>query len=201
MQQQITIILLLGSYDPQTKSYLETIKEEIAKKFSGENVYTILLESAEIYSTEIVQVLVELLNKAKVTLFIFQNGVLRDVQDINLKNNLDETVFDFLKKTFGIPRISKESVFNKFDVLMRLAKVILLVRDKEETRGGEYVELMHAMFGGHSQKVWFLKRNGVRLSAMLMEYLDKFKVNLRSYSDKEDLITEVARILKYELSS
>ena len=60
---------------------------------------------------------------------------------------------------------------------------------------------MHAMFEGHTQKVWLLKRNGVRLSAMLMEYLDKFKVNIRSYSDKQDLITEVERILKYALSS
>lgn len=199
--QQITIVLLLGSYDPQTKSHLGIIREEIAKKFSGENVYTVLLDSTEIYFTEIIQVLAELFNKVKATLFIFQNGMLSDLYDVNLKNSLDETVYDFLKEKYGIQRISKESVFNKFHAMMQLAKVILLVRDKEETRGGEYVELMHAMFEGHSQKVWFLKRNGVRLSAMLMEYLDKFKVNLRSYNDKQDLITEVTRILKYELSS
>lgn len=190
----------MGSYDPQTKSYLEVIREEIAKKFSGENVYTILLDSTEIYSTEVFQVLAELLNNAKATLFLFENGVLSDVFDINLKNSLDDTVYDFLKEKFGVKRIRKETIFDKFDALMRLAKVILLLRDKEETRGGEYVELMHAIFEGHSPKIWFFKRNGVRLSAMLMEYLDKFKVNLRPYSDKQDLITEAIRILKYELS-
>lgn len=199
--QQITIILLLGSYDPQTKSYLEIIREEIAKKFSGENVYTLLLDSTEIYTAEIIQVLVELSDKSKATLFIFQNGVLVEMQDISLKNSLDDAVYDFLKQKYEIKSISKVPIFNKLNTLMRLAKVIFLVRDKEETRGGEYVELMHAMFEGHSQKVCFLKRNGVRLSEMLMEYLDKFKVNLRPYSDKQDLITEVTRILKYELSS
>lgn len=201
MQQQITIVLLLGSYDPQTKSFLEIIREEIAKKYSGENVYTLLLDNTEIYLAENIQILTELFDKAMATLFIFKNGMLSDVQDVNLKHSLDETVFDFLKEKYGIQRISKEPIFNKFNTMIRLAKVIFLVRDKEETRGGEYVELMHVLFERHSQKVWFLKRNGIRLSAMLMEYLDKFKVNLRSYSDKQDLLSEIARLLKYEISS
>lgn len=58
---------------------------------------------------------------------------------------------------------------------MRVARLIFLIRDREETRGGEYVELMHALFREHSNKVWFFKREGIQLSAMLMEYLDKLK--------------------------
>ncbi|MEM2971740.1 MAG: hypothetical protein QW270_04885 [Candidatus Bathyarchaeia archaeon] len=81
-----------------------------------------------------------------------------------------------------------------------MAKAIFLIRHKEETRGGEYLELMHAIFSGYSEKVWFFKRNGLQLSAMLMEYMDKFKVNMRTYNNGKSLITAVTRILKYSLS-
>jgi thymidine kinase len=72
----IVIILLLGSYDPETKSHLESIKEEIAKVFSGESVYAFLLDSVEIYHSDIVEVLTELSDKDKATLFIFKDGKL-----------------------------------------------------------------------------------------------------------------------------
>lgn len=201
MNKPMNIILLLGSYDPQTKAHLDTVREEIVKKFSGEDVYSSLLDDLEIYSTRTIQVLVELFDKDKATLFIFHRGVLADVYDINLKNNLDETVYSFLKGKYEIQKFSKEPIYRKFNSLMRLAKALFLIRDREETRGGEYIELMHALSQGHSEKIWFFKRNGVRLSAMLMEYLDKFRVKIRPYTNQQDLITEAIRILTYELSS
>jgi hypothetical protein len=97
--------------------------------------------------------------------------------------------------------MNRQPIFEKFDILMRLAKAAFLIRHKEETRGGEYLELIHALFRGHSKKVWFFKRNGLQLSAMLMEYLDKFKVNMRTYKDEKDLIAAIIRILKYEFQS
>jgi len=201
LREQIRIILLLGSYDPQTKSCLEDVKEEIAKRFSGENVYAILLDYVEIYFADTIQVLAELLDANRVTLFVFQENILSDVYDMNLTGSLDETIYSFLKEKYGVPKINKQPVFNKFDFLIQLAKAVLLIRDKEETRGGEYIELMHVLFQRYSGKVWFFKRNGIRLSAMLMEYLDKFKVNMRSYADCQDLKTAIIRILGYGLSS
>ncbi|MEM2971741.1 MAG: hypothetical protein QW270_04890 [Candidatus Bathyarchaeia archaeon] len=67
MHEPIAIILLLGSYDSETKLQLENLKEEIAKSFSGENVYAFLLDNIEIYYSDIVQVLTELLNETKAT--------------------------------------------------------------------------------------------------------------------------------------
>jgi len=96
--------------------------------------------------------------------------------------------------------ITRMSVSRKFDALMSVAKSILLVRDKEETRGGEYVELMHALFRECASKVWLLKKEGIRLSAMLLEYLDRFRVNMRTYASDRDLVTEVIRLLSYELA-
>jgi len=161
-------------------------------------VYTFLLDNVEIYYSEIVQVLAELSNEDKATFFIFQDSQLIDVYDVNLKNGLDETVYNFLKEKYGVQRVNKQPIFEKFNLLMRLAKAIFLIRHKEETRGGEYLELMHALFSGHSEKVWFFKKNGLQLSTMLMEYLDKFRVNMRTYTDEQSLTSATVRILKYE---
>lgn len=201
MRQPISIILLLGSYDPKTRSYLECIKEEIVKRYSGENVYVFLLDEVEIYYSEKVQVLTELLNADKATLFIFQDGQLIDVYDVNLKNGLDETVYSFVNEKYGVRRISKQPIFEKFNILMRLAEAVFLIRHKEETRGGEYLELMHALFSGHSKKIWLFKKNGLQLSTMLMEYLDEFKVNMRTYTNEQDLTSAITRILRYEFLS
>ena len=62
MQQPIAIVLLLGSYDPRTKSTLENVKEDIVKNFSGENVYALLLDTVEEYSADHLEILTELLN-------------------------------------------------------------------------------------------------------------------------------------------
>ena len=198
MPQPIVIILLLGSYDPKTESILENLKEGIVKNFSGDNVYALLLDAVEEYLADDFEILTELINEDKVTLFIFQHNQLIDICDIKLEGELDPTVYNFLKQKYNIEKINKLPIFEKFDILMQIAKTIILIRHKEETRGGEYLELMHALFRGHSEKMWFFKRNSIELSAMLMEYLDKFKVKMRTYRKEQDLTTALTRILKYE---
>lgn len=197
----MNLILLLGSYDPQTKVHLNIVKEQIVKTFSGENVYSLLLDAVEIYFAGIIQVLAEVLDKNQATLFIFHNETLADVCDIDLEDGLDKSVYSFLKERYEIQNLHKLPIYAKFNNLLMFAKAIFLIRDREETRGGEYVELMHALFQGHSEKIWVFRRNGVRLSSMLMEYLDKFKVKIRPYTKHQNLIRGVIRILKYELSS
>ena len=200
MDNPIVTILLLGSFDPQTKAQLEDIKEEIVKTFSGENVYTLLLDGVEVYFSDVVEVLTESSAEDRITLFIFQDNQLVDMDDLKLeKDHVDKTIYDYLKKKHNITKFNKLSVFDKLDVLMRNAKVIFLLRDKEETRGGEYLELMHALFRGQAEKIWFLKKNGIALSSMLMEYLDKYEVKMRTYQGKGDLGSAVIRTLKYQL--
>lgn len=199
--QRIVIILLLGSYDSSTKPILENLKEEIVKNFSGGNVYAILLDAVEEYRADDLEILTEQLNENKVTLFIFEHAQLIDVYDVKIENEVETSVYNFLKRKYQIEKISKLPIFEKFDTLMQVTKAILLIRHKEETHGGEYLELMHALFRGHAEKMWFFKRNGIDLSAMLMEYLDKFKVKMRTYKKEQDLTTAIMRILKYELQS
>ena len=200
MDKPIATILLLGSFDPQTKAQLENIKEEIVKTFSGENVYALLLDGMEVYFSDVVEVLTELSGEDRITLFIFQDEQLVDMEDLKLKKaDIDKTVYNYLKKKYGITEFNRLPIFDKLDVLMRNAKVIFLLRDKEETRGGEYLELMHALFRGYAEKIWFLRKNGIALSAMLMEYLDKYEVKMRTYQGRSDLEKAVIRTLQYQL--
>jgi len=200
LDKPIVTILLLGSFDPQTKAQLEDIKEEILKTFSGENVYALLLDGVEVYFSDVVEVLTESSGEDRITLFTFQDNQLVDMDDLKLeKADVDKTIYDYLRKKHNITKFNRLSVFDKLDVLMRNTKVIFLLRDKEETRGGEYLELMHALFRGHAEKIWFLKKNGIALSAMLMEYLDKYGVKMRTYQRRRDLESAVIRTLKYQL--
>jgi len=199
----MAFVLLLGSYDSQTKKYLDDIKGTIEMNFSGEYLSSFMLEDVELYFSEQLQVIAELTHNGKATLFIFRHPQeLEDVFDVDLKGDLGDTVYDFLKKKYGVTlKRDKESVLQKFDFMMLAAKTLLLIRDREETRGGEYVELMHAIFKGYADKVWFLRRDGVRLSSMLMEYLDKSKVNMRPYIDYSDLKGEIVRLLRCSVLS
>jgi hypothetical protein len=200
LHKPIETILLLGSFDPQTKAQLENIKEEIVKTFSGENVYALLLDSVEVYFSEIVKVLTELSGEDKITLFIIQDEQLVDMDDLKLeKEDIDQTVYNYLKKKYKIIEFKRLPILDKLDVLMQNAKVIFLLRDKEETRGGEYLELMHALFRGHAKKIWFLHKNEIARSTMLMEYLDEHEIKMRTYKGKIDLKTTVIRTLQYQL--
>ena len=186
MDKPLVTILLLGSFDPQTKAQLENIKEEIVKSFSGENVYALMLDTVEVHTSDDMEVLSELSGEKRITLFTFQNNQLVDVNDVKLeKEGVDKTVYDYLKERYIIKQINRLPIFDKLDVLMRNAKVIFLLRHKEETRGGEYLELMHALFRGHAGKIWFLKKNEIELSAMLMDTLTSTRSKCEHTTEKE----------------
>jgi hypothetical protein len=198
----LATILLLGSFDPQTKTLLENVKEEIVKTFSGENVFSLMLDKLEIYTADDMEILTELSGEKTLTLFIFQNSQLLDMVDTKLKDaSVDRTVYNYLKENYEIKEVVKLPIFNKLDVLMRDATAIFLLRHKEETRGGEYLELMHALFRGHADKIWFLKKKEIELSAMLMEYLDKYQVKMRTYNEEKELKDNILRILKYQIQN
>jgi len=177
------------------------VKEEIVKSYSGENLYAFLLDTVETYDTDKFTILVERLNK-KVTIFVFHqfDSRLIDVEDVKIEKDLDETVYTFLKNKYDIKKTKKTPIFKKFDIMMRISQNIIVLRDKEETRGGEYLELLHAIFQNYSDKIWFFRRDGIQLSAMLMEYLDNFRIKIRSYNSEKNLLSSVMRVLGYEIS-
>jgi hypothetical protein len=197
-----SIVLLLGSFDPQTKPLIANAKDEIVKTFSGQNVFALMLDTLEIYTADDMEILAEQSTEKIVTLFVFQNSELIDMVDLKQgTQDADVAVYEHLKENYAIKKVDKLPIFNKLDVLMRDAVAIFLLRYKEETRGGEYLELMHALFRGHADKIWFTHKNGIMLSAMLREYLDKYGVKMRTFSAEKDLNEALIRILKYQLQN
>lgn len=174
------------------------IKEEIAKKFDGK-IFAFLLDTLEIYITNKFEVLAEINPGKQITLYFFENSSLRDVEDIllNVGENADTKILDYLNKHYNISKFEKKPLANKYDILLSWAKCVFVIRDKEETRGGEYVELMHILFADKYESLWFMKNREIQISSMLEEYLDLFGVKIREYSTIDEMITSVLRILGY----
>lgn len=202
MPGSLSIVLLLGSYDKKTKLILDMVKEEIAKNYSGE-VLAFVLSNLDLYDTDKFQVLTETEENIRTTVYIFDsNGFIQEVYDLPLTAGQDqsEVVYTSLKNKFDISKIQKMTTAKKFEHLLTAAQVVFLIRDKEETRGGEYVELMLALFQENQPNLWFFKKEGIHLSSMLMEYMDMFKIIMRTYFDISELKLSVIRVIDNLLS-
>ena len=95
--------------------------------------------------------------------------------------------------------VTKIPILEKFKILAQQAISIIVIRDKEETRGGEIAELTYLILSGFSQKVCLFKKENIPLSSMLMEFLDHANVPIRTYSNTEDLVRSVIRYLNYRI--
>jgi len=82
-------------------------------------------------------------------------------------------------------------------MLVRMAKVIILIRDKEETRGGEIAELIFIILNKLSSKLCVFIKEGIELSDMIKEFLDQSNVVLQTYKHKEELLKGILRYISY----
>ena len=199
MTNLATIILLLGSYDKETKKVLENIKEEIAKisTYYGENIFTLLLEDVEIYKTDNDWICIEKFDE-KVTFIIFERDsvMVKDVIDFDAKN--EEDIIKILRE-LGYKSFIRIPVLEKLQVLATISSLVFIVRHKELTRGGEYIELTFLLNRGLDPRVVYMLVNSeVKISVMLKELIDFTKINFRVYEGEEDLIETIRRILYYE---
>lgn len=92
----LKFILILGSYDPKTKGILDQIKEKIAQKYVGQNVYPFLLDSTELYVADGNYYLTEFYED-KITIFFFDYSGLNDVLECEMSENVEETIMNAIK--------------------------------------------------------------------------------------------------------
>jgi hypothetical protein len=193
----------LGSYDPKTKKFIYSLKDEIAKAFDMEPVYSLVLDKVEWYTcNDIFQLLTEFYDST-LTIMSFSHLGLLNIEELkNIEpSELDEVVLNYVRKKFNINRASRAPVTGKLTRLMEVSKAIILIREKEETRGGEYCELLHAMSKNFEDKIVFFCNNDIKLSGMVKEYLDAYNVRMRYYSDLEHFKEESIRYLTYRIHS
>jgi hypothetical protein len=202
MTDLATIILLLGSYDKETKKILEIIKEEIAKMsiFYGETIFTLLLENVEIYKTDTDWICVEKFD-GKATFIIFEHDSIKVKNVADFEDKSEEDIVNTLQR-LSYKSFVRLPVLEKLRVLATISSLVFVIRHKELTRGGEYIELAFLLGKDLDPRiVYMLVNSEVKISAMLKELIDYTKINFRVYENEEDLLETVRRILYYEILS
>ena len=202
------IILLLGSFDEETKEVLNAVKNDVLKLFSGLDLYCFLLDDLELYASADggYGVLIERYNRDSITVFLFdRERKLLHTEDIKLtSDNIELETYEFLESWCNkmdrvLPQnLITHTILMKLELLFRASKIILLIRHKEKTRGGEYIELAYGISKYHD-KFYFFAKNDLSLSVMVDEILKKFNVQKRNYIDNKDLIEQIVDIIKHNL--
>jgi hypothetical protein len=204
---ELVLILLLGSYDPDTKRLLESLKMKIGERYGGEDVYAFLLDELEIYLLDDNFALVERWSEERISIYLFQHDG-RPIENYELELTAGESIDHVIRSLLSSKKeelkgleigsyVKRLPILDKLKILVRNSSSIIVVRDKEETRGGEIAELFYCIQEGASDKIVLFKREGFELSSMLMEFLDAAKVTMRTYRNNNDLIGGVLRFLSY----
>jgi hypothetical protein len=198
MTDLATIILLLGSYDRETKSTLNKIREEIAKLsvHYDETIFTLLLENVEIYETDTDWICIEKFGEKK-TIILFKRESI-EVKDV-IEFDAKEDDIEILKR-LGYKSFIRIPILEKLRVLATISSLVFVIRHKELTRGGEYIELAFLLSRGLDPRiVYMLVKSDVKISAMLKELIDLTEINFRVYENDEELLDEIRRILYYKV--
>lgn len=201
-QRQPIFVLLLGSYDPETKVLMDAVKRGIAENFGGQGIFPFLLEELEVYRYDNYFMLVERWSDRVASLHIFTHqGLLEETHELQLKDgNLHQAVLDLLREKYGFYYAERMPVLEKLATVAKTFPAILLIRDHQETRGGELIELTYCiMIGTPVERIRLFYRSNVVISQMVMEILDASGIITRPYNSETELITSVIRFLYYKI--
>jgi len=200
------ILLLLGSFDEKTKAVLNSLKNELAREFSGIDLYCFLLDDVEIFSDENYDLILERYDHNSFTAFIFDKASnILNVEDVQIdSNDLQSATYEFirtwcLKTNRPLPNnFVAYSIFNKLENLFKFARLILIVRNEEKTRGGEYIEFAYGV-AKYSNKFYFVAKQDVILSTMVVELIKRYGIKMLFYHDNRDLNSRLVEIVKTDI--
>ncbi len=202
-------LLLLGSYDHDTKELLYDLQEVIARDYVESSHYAMLLDRLDLYVTGRRRILVEREDGLTLTFYVFapeSAGGPTDLEMIDtipwsndVGNSLQNYLVEqgFSEDANGMEKKPVSSEGGLFQFLADLSEINFIIRFKEETRGGEYVELCYLLNAQNSipkhasSEVFLMKRRGVTLTSMLQPYFEAKLVRLSEFSDFEDLTSQV----------
>jgi hypothetical protein len=188
-------ILLLGSYDSQTKSLLRSLRNRFNEIFARYECFTILLENLDVYvSTK--------QDESIIVLFDREDDMLQCT--IIKENKIEETIDipaenfeNYLGSGTGViayNHLRKITELEKINTLSTWSDLIIVIKHLENTRGGELVELTYLLFQKYTFsnmdpfKYIFLHQKDMFISTMVNELLALHKVNKIQYKDEADLL-------------
>ena len=191
------ILLLLGSYDPETKEILYRARDHVARSVA-EDVYAFLLDELEVYrgvgpSGEEVTVIVE--KGDEPAAMIVRNTEIVDYMLISPEEARDPERLRVRLEGAGYRLRDRLRVIEKLEAVAKTATAVLLIRHRGETRCGEYIELTFLLDKGvEPDRVYFLWRREVKLSWMLSELVIEYGFRMLNYDTVDELLGLVEEI-------
>lgn len=172
-----------------------------------DNILIFLMDNIEIYTVNIKDehqqdskliVIAEKYDN-KLTLFTTDERQIINVEDLYINKDIDQTVKSYISNKHNFTTFFKHPILEKLNILTTATSLTFLVRHRDLTKGGEYIELAYLLRSNILQpsKLYFFKKEGFDLSSMALEILDQYGVILRSYRDEKSLNREAIRIIKH----
>ena len=189
------ILLVLGSFDPETRSILYRVREHVAERVPGD-VYALILDEVELFEArdsngKPATILVELGDEPAA--MIVKGAAIQDYMPLHPAESMRNIASQIEQYEYTLTR--KLRVLEKLDSLAKSAEAVIVVRHREETRCGEYIELTFLLDRGlNPRKVYMLWRNGLKLSTMVKELIIEYGFNSLDYTDEEQLLWLVEEI-------
>lgn len=113
---------------------------------------------------------------------------------------LEKALRKKLRERYEVDVKVRLPILRKLQEFAKHSKLILIIRDKQLTRGGEYIEFAFLLLEEvDPSKIVFLWNRNVELSSMVKELLDAFYFNFRAYGSEDELLDEVHRLIYYRV--
>ena len=196
MERQIRYLLLLGSYDPKTRNLMNYLKDELLKRLVSQKILVWILDELEVYRFNGRLAIAEFWDENKASIYIERDGDIAEVYEITLKHTpYDEAVYHFLRKELKAESFERFPIFEKLKTLFSFSLVNVVIRDREETRGGELIELAYALMEGYADKTWFFAKRCIEISTMVESIIIKAGSHMMAYRDETDLLEKMLELI------
>ena len=208
-------VLILGSYDSDTKRLLYSLRECLTRKFVIEGHHFLLMEMTSLFKVEDGRyVITEEDGKNNVTLYIFPQVIcmkeieVEMIDTIKLEGGLEETVSKYITAFDGsTTRIQMERAritgeTGLFDYLVEICSLYSIIRLKEESRGGEYLELCQILkmkerkLVRQERDIYYFNKVGNVHSTMLNLFLDSKELMFRDFNDENNLCQQLEELVR-----
>lgn len=208
-------VLILGSYDSETKQLLYSLRDCLTSKFVKEGHYFVIMEKMTLFRTEDGKyVLTEEDTENNVTLYIFNSirkmGEVEAemIDTIKLQGGLEETVSKYITDLEELPtriQMDKASITGEaglFSFLVEICSFYNVIRLKEESRGGEYLELCQILrmkdrkLVRQERDIYYFNKVGNVYSTMLNLFLNSNELVLRDFNKRDDLCQQIEELVK-----
>ena len=209
-------IFLMGSYDIETKKLLDEIQDSLANMFVIEGHYALIMESLDVYLVSDGHLVICEKGGKEITIYTFENidGVnkplLLDIDTIDPAADIDYSIIsslitkNIIEPTSTIEKMPLTGNGGLFSSLIQISDLFITLRLKEETRGGEYIELcwildkvpnLTRIKGDPS--LFLFKSYNITLTTMLSMYIEEGSLVVLEFVDFDDLESKLAELIRF----